>query len=154
MIFYIFFIILLIIALWCSIQISIHDFKQRIIPDKYLFPLMLCGLCLVVFFHFPTDITNATIGATFGYILSATVGYVFEHAIRHHNTDTPIGMGDIKLIGVGGLWLGTNGLALALIIACLTGYIWARTQNQKFIPFGPFFLLGGFLTLITSVFLL
>ncbi len=156
MIFYIFFIILLIIALWCSIKISISDFRHRIIPDAYLFPLLLCGLCLGVFYHFPIDIASGAIGGIFGYTLSSTVGFAFDTIIRRHNPDAPqpIGMGDIKLIGVGGIWLGINGLAFALIIACLSAAIWARAKKQKFIPFGPFFLLGGFLSLTAIAFLL
>lgn len=156
MIFNIFFILLLIGAIACSVLISIADFRRRIIPDAYLFPLMLIGLILIVFFGFPIGIRDGVIGATFGYIMSAIIGFAFDYFIRRKNPDAtpPIGMGDIKLIGVGGLWLGTTGLSFALIIACLTGAIWARIKNQKFIPFAPFFLTGGILSLITSLFLL
>ena len=156
MIFYIFFILLLVGAIGCATLISIADFLRRIIPDAYLFPLMLIGLILITFFGFPIDMRNAVIGATFGYAMSAIIGFVFDYFIRRRTPDAtpPIGMGDIKLIGVGGLWLGTNGLALALIIACITGAIWARAKNQKFIPFAPFFLLGGILSLIANLFLL
>ena len=152
----IFFIFLVLVAFWLSIKISIADFKRRIIPDAYLFPLMLIGLILISFFRFPTNISDAVIGATAGYLLATIVGFAFDYYMRKRdNTITPpIGMGDIKLIGVGGLWLGTTGLALALIIACITGAIWARTKHQKYIPFAPFFLLGGFLSLIANYILL
>lgn len=156
MIFYIFFIFLLACALTCAVLISVADFRRRIIPDAYLFPLMLIGLILIVFFGFPIGIRGAVIGATFGYTMSAVIGFIFDYFIRRKNPDVtpPIGMGDIKLIGVGGLWLGTYGLAIALIIACVTGGIWARYKNQKYIPFAPFFLTGGILSLITKLFLL
>ncbi len=156
MIFNIFFILLLVAAIACAGLISVADFRRRIIPDAYLFPLMLIGLILITFFGFPIDMRDAVIGATFGYAMSAIVGFAFDYFIRRKNPNatTPIGLGDIKLIGVGGLWLGTNGLALALIIACITGAIWARAKNQKYIPFAPFFLLGGILSLITDLFLL
>lgn len=156
MIFNIFFILLLIGAIACSVLISITDFRRRIIPDAYLFPLMLIGLILIVFFGFPIDIRDGVIGATFGYAMSAVIGFAFDYFIRRKNPDAtpPIGMGDIKLIGGGGLWLGTTGLSFALIIACLTGAIWARIKNQKFIPFAPFFLTGGILSLIANLFLL
>lgn len=156
MISYIFLILLLLGALTLSTLISIADFRRRIIPDVYLFPLMLIGLILVTFYRFPIDIANGVIGASFGYALATIIGFLFDYNMRKHNknTDIPIGMGDIKLIGVGGLWLGTNGLAIALIIACIFGAIWARTQKQRFIPFAPFFLMGGFLSLIGTLFLL
>ena len=156
MIFYIFFIALLAIAAYCAAQISIHDFRRRIIPDAYLFPLMLIGLILIAFFPFPTTLSDAIIGATSGYIMTALIGTIFNHKLqkKDKNTPPPIGMGDIKLIGVGGLWLGTTGLSIALIIACITGAIWAHHHKQKYIPFAPFFLFGGFLSFITIVFLL
>ena len=152
MISYIFFIILLVLAAFLSIKISIADFHRRIIPDAYLFPLTLIGLILISFFSFPICIQTATIGATFGYLVASITGIAFE---KIKKTDqSPIGMGDIKLMGVGGIWLGTNGLAIALIIACIIGMIWAKYTQQKFIPFAPFFIFGGFLSFIINIFLL
>lgn len=156
MISYIFFIILLVIAIILSIRISIYDYRHRIIPDAYLFPLMLIGLITSGIYNFPFDIKTGIAGATFGYITSALLGFIFDKAMqrRNKNSETPIGMGDIKLISIGGLWLGTGGLALALIISGISGAIWARKQNQKFIPFAPFFIFGGFLSFIINLFLL
>lgn len=155
MIFNIFFSLLIATAIWLAIMISRADLRRRIIPDAYLFPLMLIGLILITFYSFPTDISNAVIGATFGYIMATIIGILFDKLQKNKNTPyPPIGMGDIKLIGVGGLWLGTNGLGLALIFACLIGAIWARFNQQKYIPFAPFFLIGGFLSFLTGLFLL
>ncbi|MBR5625699.1 MAG: prepilin peptidase [Alphaproteobacteria bacterium] len=156
MIFNIFFIILLTCALILSVLISIADFRRRIIPDAYLFPLMLIGLAIVGFYSYPINIQTATIGAIFGYLLSSIVGFTFDYFMRKRDSNiiSPIGMGDIKLIGVGGLWLGVNGLAYALIIACVVGAIWARIQKQKYVPFAPFFLFGGILSFIGLYFLL
>lgn len=156
MISYIFFIILLVIAAILSILISISDFRRRIIPDAYLFPLMLIGLTLIAFYSFPLSIQSAVIGGTFGYLMSAIIGTAFDYYITKKTPDAsaPIGMGDIKLLGVGGIWLGTNGLAIALVIACVLGALWAKHKNQKYIPFAPFFFIGGFLSFITQLFLL
>ncbi len=156
MISYIFFTILLLCAVICATMISITDFRTRIIPDAFLFPLMLIGLILITFFNFPTSISDAVTGATFGYLMASIIGFTFDWRMRRHNpnADIPIGMGDIKLIGVGGIWLGTTGLAWALIIACLSGAIWGRAKHQKFIPFAPFFMIGGILSLIARLFLI
>ena len=101
----IFFILLLVGAIACATLISVADFRRRIIPDAYLFPLMLIGLILITFFGFPISMRDAVIGATFGYAVSAIIGFAFDYFIRHRSPDAtpPIGMGDIKLIGVGGL---------------------------------------------------
>lgn len=156
MISYIFFIILLVMAAILSILISVTDFRRRIIPDAYLFPLMLIGLTLIAFYSFPITLQSAVIGGAFGYLMSAIIGAVFDYKLTKQNPDAcaPIGMGDIKLLGVGGMWLGTNGLAIALIIACILGTLWAKNKNQKYIPFAPFFFIGGFLSFITNLFLL
>ena len=156
MISYIFFIILLVTATILSILISITDFRRRIIPDAYLFPLMLIGLTLIAFFSFPITLQSAVVGGAFGYLMSAIIGAAFNYKITKKNPDAmaPIGMGDIKLLGVGGIWLGTNGLAVALVVACILGALWGKHKNQKYIPFAPFFFIGGFLSFITNLFLL
>lgn len=156
MIFYIFYIILSLLAIYYIIQISIADFRRRIIPDAYLFPLMLIGLCFTTFFPYPIGISDGVIGAVFGYTTTAFIDYVYDRIIQKHKNQPhpPIGMGDIKLIGVGGIWLGVYGLSIALIISCISGAIWAHFNHAKYIPFAPFFLLGGFLAFISLIFLL
>lgn len=156
MFFNIFFIGLLVWAAVCAILISVSDLRRRIIPDVYLFPLILIALLLIGFYDWPIGLIDAAIGATFGYLMSAFVGFVFDWQIRRKNPDSlsPIGFGDIKLISVGGLWLGANGLGLALIIACIGGIVWARIKKQKYIPFGPFFIIGALLALIANSILL
>lgn len=150
----IFFWLLLVGAAWCAWQISVTDWRRRIIPDVYLFPLLLIGLIITTFFPWPTNIAESVIAATAGYILAALIGFIFEKINKKHKkSDTPIGMGDIKLIAVGGIWLGATGMAGALIIACLTGMLWGRRNQQQFIPFAPFFVAGGILSLITMILL-
>lgn len=157
MIFYLFLALLFAGAIGCSIAISITDFRRRIIPDAYLAPLFLIGLLIVNIM--PTWICSpktAAIGAFTGYALGAIVGYIFDLIRRHKNpdADTPIGMGDIKLLATGGIWLGPNGLAIALVLSCIFGGIWAQIKKQRFIPFAPFFVAGAILALIISAFLL
>ncbi len=154
MIFSIFFWLLIMLSIGLSVMIARADFRRRIIPDAYLFPLMLTGLLLIAFFDWPHDIATAAIGGAFGYGLAAITGFAFDYYIRHRDSaaPAPIGMGDIKLLGVGGIWLGTGGLAVALIIACISGMIWARVRGVRFIPFAPFFLLGAFFSLLNLAF--
>ena len=156
MFFYIFFGFLLLLASYFSYKIFVADMRRRIIPDVYLFPLMLIGLVLVTFYQWPITPIDATIGATFGYLTAIIIGLIFDWKIKSKdkNAITPIGMGDIKLISIGGMWLGTTGLAIALIIACITGLFWGKKKKQRYLPFAPFFLIGAILTLIGTAFLL
>lgn len=95
-------------------------------------------------------------GAAFGYALAALVGFAFDYAMRKKNPDVvaPIGMGDIKLIATGGIWLGPTGLAWALVAACVLGAGWGYWKKQKYIPFAPFFVIGGILSFLGIAFLL
>lgn len=153
MFFYSFFVLLLLGAIFCAWRISVADFRRRIIPDAYLFPLLLLGLVVTHFFPWICNTGESVAGAVLGYTLAAIIGVIFEH-FSHDKTNSPIGMGDIKLLAVAGLWLGIMGLSIALIFACIFGMIWGHHNGQKYIPFAPFLFAGGFLSFITILFLL
>ena len=156
MIFYLFWTLIFIGAILCSWQISVTDFRRRIIPDVYLFPLFILGLLVVTFFpRWICTISSSAIGATLGYTLGAGIGFVFDWIGHKKNpkAEIPIGMGDIKLLATGGLWLGTTGLAITLVLTCILGGIWSVCKKQRFIPFAPFFIIGAILTLTTLAFL-
>ena len=155
-IFYATFVLLLGLAIYLGYTIAAADMRRRIIPDAYLFPLMIIGAIITTFFPWPHNVATGVIGMTFGYIMAAIIGLIFDRIITKHDphAETPIGMGDIKLIAVGGLWCAPRGLAIALIFACIFGAIWAYRKKQKFIPFAPFFISGSILSLIITAFLL
>ncbi len=146
----------MLLALYLCYKISVADMRRRIIPDGYLFPLMIIGMIILSFFSWPIGIQIGVIGMAFGYIMAAIIGLVFDKIITHRDptATAPIGMGDIKLIAVGGLWCGPTGLAITLVFACIFGAAWAYRKKQKFIPFAPFFIIGGILSLIIIAFLI
>ena len=155
-IFWTFFSVLILMAAGLCYKIAKTDMHRRIIPDGYLFPLLIIGIIITTFFPWPVNIESGAIGMAFGYMLAAMVGLVFDKILTRKNpkAESPIGMGDIKLISVGGLWCGPTGLAIALVLACIFGATWAYRKKQKFIPFAPFFIIGGFLSLIIIAFLI
>lgn len=154
--FWAFFSILIASGIFLAVKIATTDMRRRIIPDSYLFPLLIIGFLVATFFPWVCNIQEAVIGMAFGYLLSTIVGFGFDYFLtkRNPNAETPIGMGDIKLIATGGLWSGPSCLALALVLACIFGGIWSHTKKQKFIPFAPFFIAGEFLSLIIFAFLI
>ena len=153
MIYYIFFSFVLTGALFCAYRMATADFRRRIIPDVYLFPFLFAGLLTTAFFPWPVTISDSVIGGAMGYCLGMIVGFIFEH-IKKHEKYPPIGLGDIKLLGAGGIWLGTLGLAIAMLVSCLLAFLWNWKKHEKYIPFAPFFLLSGFLSLIIIWFLI
>ena len=153
MISYIFFSLILVGAIFCCFRMSTNDLKHRIIPDVYLFPFLFAGLLITTFFPWPITISDSVVGGAMGYCLGLIIGFIFEHFTKKQKYP-PIGMGDIKLLGAGGIWLGTMGLAMALVFACVLSLVWGYRKKQRYIPFAPFFLLGGFLSLIIIQFLI
>ncbi|MCL2018069.1 MAG: A24 family peptidase [Alphaproteobacteria bacterium] len=150
-------------------MMSITDWRERIIPDVFLFPFLLTGTILVAFDALPWimgGITDSAIAAVTGYSLAFVLNILFKikakteskshrnpsHALRlAPHVHDPIGMGDIKLLAAGGLWLGVTGLSIALVAACATGWIWGRCKGQKFVPFAPFFFTGAVLSIIVMM---
>ena len=153
MIYYIFFSMVLIGAIFCAYRMATADLRRRIIPDVYLFPFLFAGLLTTTFFPWPITVSDSVIGGAMGYCLGLIVGFLFEK-IKSNEKYPPIGMGDIKLLGAGGIWLGTLGLGIAMVISCVLAYIWNWKKREKYIPFAPFFLTSGFLSLIIIQFLL
>jgi leader peptidase (prepilin peptidase)/N-methyltransferase len=137
------FIILLTLAAFCAVMMGIYDLRARIIPDVYLFPFMLIGLITVAYFPWFFEITESVIAAAIGYGLGLGMGILFKK-----KSPDAIGLGDVKLLGAGGVWLGVMGLAIALIVSCILGGIWGLCKKQKFIPFAPFFFAGAICALI------
>jgi len=153
MIYYIFFSLVLIGAIYCAVRMATADFRHKIIPDVYLFPFLFAGLLTATFFPWPITISDSVVGGAMGYCLGLIVGFVFEK-LKKNQKYPPIGMGDIKLLGAGGIWFGTLGLSIAMVVSCVLAYIWNLRHHEKYIPFAPFFLTGGILSLIIILFLI
>ncbi|MGI5845886.1 MAG: prepilin peptidase [Alphaproteobacteria bacterium] len=143
------FIVLLLVAVFCAVMMSIYDWKHQIIPDMYLLPFMLIGLLIVIFFPWFFGIAESIIAGVIGYSL----GMVMRVLFKRKSSDA-IGLGDIKLMTAGGIWLGISGLAISLVISCILGGIWGFVKKQKFIPFAPFFFIGAICSLIVIKFLI
>ena len=133
------------LALWLPlaavlIAITFIDLDHRIIPNKIVVPAAVWGLVGTVLFR-PDNIDDALIGggAAFLFLLIAAVVY-----------PAGMGMGDVKLVGVMGIYLG-SGIAPAMLIGFLVGSVVGiaimaregRAARKKAVPFGPFLALGG-----------
>ena len=96
----IFFYAVILVAIWCAYRISVTDFRRRIIPDVYLFPLLLAGLILSAFYAWPCDIKTAAIGAVFGYTMSAIIGVIFDIRLRRRdpNIISPIAAASSRIL--------------------------------------------------------
>jgi leader peptidase (prepilin peptidase)/N-methyltransferase len=123
------------------VPIAFIDLDLRLIPNKLTLPGSVLAIVLVAAIH-PGDLVEHLIAglAAFGFLFIAAVVY-----------PAGMGMGDVKLAGMMGLFLG-RAVGPAMLVALLTGSvvgiaIMARKGSAEgrktAIPFGPFLAFGG-----------
>jgi leader peptidase (prepilin peptidase) / N-methyltransferase len=129
------------------IAVAAIDLEHRIVPNKLLLPAAIWAVAgwAAVDLHFLPEALAAGAGA-FTFLLLAALAY-----------PAGMGMGDVKLAGVMGLYLGMAVIP-ALLVAFLAGSavgiaILAREgadARKKGVPFAPFLALGGFVGLLAG----
>jgi leader peptidase (prepilin peptidase)/N-methyltransferase len=137
------------LALWLPfaamlIAVAGIDLDHRIIPNKILLPAAVWGLAATIAFR-PDNIDDSLIagGIAFSGLLLAALIY-----------PAGMGMGDVKLAGVMGIYLG-SGVAPAMLAAFLAGSLVGlaiiaregKDARKKGVPFGPFLAFGGLIGL-------
>jgi len=129
------------------VAVTLTDLDRRIIPNRILAVAAIIGAALVVATD-PSSIPERAISA------AAAGGLLFVAALAYPRG---MGMGDVKLAAVMGLFLGRN-VAPAIFVALLAGSvaglaIIAREGSgarKQAIPFGPFLALGGIVGLLAG----
>ncbi len=140
-------------AIGLLIALSVIDLRHWILPDELNFAFGVTGIA----FHFATayrfvDIQMMVAGAVVGAGLLYVIRYFSN---RHYGRDT-LGLGDVKLMGAAGLWLGLDGVLQAVTVGALAGLIhgilyaafiaWRHKTKfsiaQLSIPAGPGFAVG------------
>jgi len=116
------------------------DYDHKLLPNRIVYPLAGYGLIATVLVERDDLVEHVAAGAgAFAFLLAAVIAY-----------PRGMGMGDVKLAGAMGLFLGLSVIP-ALLVAFLAGSvvglaILARegaAGRKKAIPFGVFLALGG-----------
>lgn len=128
------------------VVISWYDFDHYRIPNWLSLPLIAAGLGVTgIWFH--DNLVLAVAGAGVGYGIIWTLAHFWNRVLRREG----IGMGDAKLLGAAGAWLGVLGLPFVTLVASgaalgaillkalITG---SEISGQQRVPFGPFIALG------------
>ena len=127
--------------------VTLTDLEDRIIPNTVLIGATVVGLVIVAAF-LSDQLAERLIAA------AAAGGGLLLVALAYPRG---MGMGDVKLAGVMGLYLG-SAVAPALLIGFLTGSLLgialiarhgAEARKQA-VPFGPFLALGGLVGLLAG----
>lgn len=133
--------------------LSAVDLKTRLLPNEMVLGFATLGivfhLTTLAKFVEPIDIfVGFSVGFASLYVLRAI-------ANRFYKSDA-LGLGDVKLMGAGGIWLGSEGIMLAMALGALAGMIHgigyalyeSHVNGTKFnlsrlqIPAGPGFAVG------------
>jgi leader peptidase (prepilin peptidase)/N-methyltransferase len=129
------------------IAVAAIDLEHRIVPNKLVAPAAVWALAgwAVVDAAFLPEALAAGAGA-FAFLLLAALAY-----------PAGMGMGDVKLAGVLGLYLGLSAIP-ALLVAFVAGSVVGlaliaregRDARKKGVPFAPFMALGGLVGLLAG----
>ena len=130
------------------VAITFIDLDHRIIPNKITLPAAIVGVVLLVVIK-PDDITE--------YLLAGLLAALFFF-LAWIAYPAGMGMGDVKLAGVMGLYLG-RAVAPAVMAGMLLGTIigvaimarkGVKEGRKTAVPFGPFLALGGLIGLFAG----
>ena len=119
--------------------ICFEDIRSYRIPNVISLPLIVLGIAY-----------GWWLGTVQASVLGAIVGYgsfvVVERLYFLVRKRAGLGRGDAKLFAVGGAWCGWEALPAILLIASLSGLLFAlatgRRNNRAKIAFAPFLAFG------------
>jgi leader peptidase (prepilin peptidase) / N-methyltransferase len=131
----------------CLIALAGIDLDHKLLPNKIVYPMAVYGLIATAVVDTGDLVEHLIAGAGgFLFLFAAVLAY-----------PRGMGLGDVKLAGAMGLYLGLS-LVPAMLIAFLTGTavglgIMAREGMQarkKAVPFGVFLALGGIVAVLAG----
>lgn len=129
------------------VVVTVTDLERRIIPNKVLLVASVLGLAIAAIGD-PGSLPERLAAA------AGAGGLLFAAALAYPRG---MGLGDVKLAAVMGLFLGRN-VAPALLVALLAGSVvglaiiarHGAAARKQAIPFGPFLALGGLVGLLAG----
>jgi len=135
------------------VLLSFIDLRTFLLPNIYVAPFAILG----ILFHFFTNfyflnVTEILLGGIAGYGLLWIIRFTGN---KYYGQDS-LGLGDVKLLGAAGLWLGMEGVLFAMTLGAFAGLLHGlalatyrkATTDQPFsitrlvIPAGPGFAVG------------
>ncbi len=129
------------------IAVAFIDFDHRIIPNRIVYPILVYGLAVTVLVA-PDQLVERLIAGAGAFL------FLFVTAVAYPNG---MGMGDVKLAGAMGLFLGLSVLP-AMLAAFLFGSLvgvallvrHGAEARKRAVPFGPFLALGSLVGLLAG----
>jgi len=137
--------IILILLISSLIAVSFIDIKYQIIPNEITFLFIPLGLILSLIFNHITFV-NSLLGLIIPAGLLLLIAFIYKKGM---------GIGDVKLIGMIGVFIGWKYALISIFIGALFGSIYGifmmvtnRMTRKTRIPFGPFISLGAVIMIL------
>jgi leader peptidase (prepilin peptidase) / N-methyltransferase len=130
------------------VPIALIDLEHRIIPNKITLPAALAALVIGALTK-PSGLPEQLIAG------AAAGGFLLVFALAYPRG---MGMGDVKLAAVLGLFLGRS-VGVAILVAVFTGTVVGAAVMARFgvaqgrktaVPFGPFLAFGAIVALLVG----
>jgi len=137
--------IIFIILISSLIVVSFIDIKYQIIPNEITFSFIPFGLIFsLVFNHI--SFVNSLLGLVIPAGLLLLIAFIYKKGM---------GIGDVKLIGMIGVFIGWQYALISIFIGALFGSIYGiymmvsgKMTRETRIPFGPFISLGAVIMIL------
>lgn len=135
------------------IILSIIDLKVWLLPNKWVLTFALLGVSFHALLGFSLLLPHEMI---FGALLGCGILYVIRICGNAYYKQDTLGLGDVKLLAAAGLWLGLEGVVIALTAGAFAGLLHGigfaaikalkeksrMNLNRLMIPAGPGFCVG------------
>lgn len=130
---------------WLLLTLAVLDARHMWLPDALTLPLAALGLTLGDWM-LPAPFWDRIIGAAAGAVLLALLALTYKRLRGREG----LGLGDAKLFGAIGAWMGWQALPFVLLIASAAALLWAlvlrgagkRVDSGTRIPLGTFLCLA------------
>ena len=138
-------VVLMLMAVALLVMI-VADLQYYVIPDVVHYVLLPLGLA---YHYIKVSHGGDVIG---GLAIGLTLGLALHYGYIHLRKKDGLGFGDVKFLGVAGLWLGVQPIVPFLFLSGLlgvaTGLLWRALKRGPIFPFGPALAVALFLCVI------
>jgi len=135
------------------IVLLVIDLEHRILPNAITLPGIIVGIAASFLLPPPPGWLDSLIGAVAGAGVLYAIGELYLR-VRH---EEGLGMGDVKMLGMIGAFLGWKLMLVTMVIASLLGsivglaVIAARKGGMKSaLPFGTFLAIGALVAAVAG----
>ena len=139
---------------WWLLLIAVLDGRHFLLPDSLTLPLLAGGLA-AAYGLVPERWLWHLAGAAVGWLLFAALAWLYKRLRGRAG----LGGGDARLMAAAGAWVGLEGLASVLLIACFAALLFALLRlkgKARFltrpVPFGAFLAPGIWLVWLYGAF--